>query len=90
MKVDGYLAGSMEVRWGFVQGAYETVITMAEAGLIGVQDLALEFQDLSRCTERMTVPDLELVFTLWLDEHPARWTESLAGLFLESVLAHCG
>ncbi len=89
LEVDGYLAGSMEVRWGFVQGAHNTVLVLEQAGLIADESLAEGIRTLGQCTDRMAVQQLELVFTLWLDQNPSRWQEDLAGLFLEAVLSHC-
>ena len=89
LKVEGYLTGSMEVRWGFVQGAHNTAIALEQAGLIADDSLAEGIRTVSQCTDQMAVQQLELIFTLWLDQNPSRWQEDLAGLFLEAVLSHC-
>ncbi len=89
MSADEYMMGSRQERWGFVQGVYDTYGTMAQLGGIADPTLSAAVQDITDCVAKVSVNELERIFTTWLDAHPDRWNERMPALFLTAVGEQC-
>lgn len=89
MSADDYMMGSQQERWGFVQGVFDTFGTMARQGGIADPKLDAAVTGITDCVAKVSVNELEQIFTTWLDLNPDRWTEKMPALFLAAIGAQC-
>ena len=89
MSADDYMMASRQERWGFVQGVYDTYGALARPGALSDAAITTTVGRIVGCAEKISVNELELAFTGWLDAHPERWNERMPSLFLAAIGDHC-